>query len=191
MNAPVLCYSYVPCLAVNKCIYCAVRARFLFWTCMIVWNASGVTRSSRNVTIHMPQDAETPLNEPPYLIRLNFTAIEQLSAPVLPHPNSYNMPRNGDSVTLRADCSGKYCNKFSEWSLKQWISPYGEILRNWGILCSDEHNLPCHSVKTAICTLKSIKTKWKNTSSCSHALCRPNTDIPMFEQVLHTVTTVL
>jgi hypothetical protein len=66
----------------------------------------------------MPQDAETPLNEPPYLIRLNFTATQQLFSPVLSHPNSCNMPRNGDSVTLQADCNAEHCKKFSELPFK-------------------------------------------------------------------------
>jgi hypothetical protein len=66
----------------------------------------------------MTREAETPLNEQPYLIRLNFTATQQLFSPVLPHPNSFNMPRNEDSVTLRADCNAEYCKKFSERSFK-------------------------------------------------------------------------
>jgi len=53
----------------------------------------------------MTQDAETPLNETPYLIRLNFTATQQLFSPVLPHPSSCNMTRKGNSVTLQADCN--------------------------------------------------------------------------------------
>jgi hypothetical protein len=66
----------------------------------------------------MTQDAETQLNEPPYLIRLNFTATQQLFSPVLPHPNSCNMSRNGDSVTRQADSNAEYCKKFSERSFK-------------------------------------------------------------------------
>ena len=51
-RASLLRYTYIACLVVNKCVYCAVRARFLFITCMFVWNASGVTISSLNVTIY-------------------------------------------------------------------------------------------------------------------------------------------
>jgi len=52
-RASLLRYTYIACLVVNKCVYCALRARFLsITTCMIVWNASGVTISYRNVTIH-------------------------------------------------------------------------------------------------------------------------------------------
>jgi len=50
-RASLLRHTYSACLVVNKCVYCALGARFLFITCN-VWNASGVTTSSRNVTIH-------------------------------------------------------------------------------------------------------------------------------------------
>jgi hypothetical protein len=55
---------------------------------MIVWNAYPPETSP-----YMTRDAETPLNEPPYLIPLNFTATQQLFSPILPHPNSFNMPK--------------------------------------------------------------------------------------------------
>jgi predicted small secreted protein len=46
----------------------------------------------------------------------------------------------------------------------------GGALQNCSTRCSDDslsvHNLPCHS----FCILKSIPTKSKHTSSCSHAL---------------------
>jgi hypothetical protein len=65
---------------------------------MIVGNASGVNESSRNVTIRTPQDAETPLNEPPDLDQLSFNCFA-FSAP----PKFLQNVKKQEACTLRND----------------------------------------------------------------------------------------
>jgi hypothetical protein len=140
MNVP-QCYLIRTLRFLWTSVYCAVRARLLFITCMIVWNASGVTTSSRNVAMHMPHTCRnttkrTALSDSTQLHRQTATVFTR-SAPA----ESYSMPRHGDTVTLPHDCTADYCKTFSERSFKWRGSAELQCPMKWWLIVCTQSSL--------------------------------------------------